>query len=347
MSSTTEQQPPAPPTRAADLPGETLLQMYRDMVEQRRFEEFAARAYGMGRIYGFCHLYIGQEAVSVGTARALDRSKGDILVSAYRIHAQALAMGMQPQAAMDELFGRATGCVGGIGGSMHFFDVPNGFWGGWGLVGQQVPMAVGIAFAQRYRQTGAVTMVMFGDGALQQGAIHEAFNMASVWDVPIVFVLENNRFGMGTAFERVSAIDPPHALAQCYGFEHAAFDGMDVLAATDALTGAVERARATSRPYFLEARCSRFRGHSMSDPGKYRTKEQLEEEKAQDPIPKLERVLVERGVATAEALAELDREVKAKMKEVLANAEAAPWPDPSLIHRYTYASPIAQGGGHG
>jgi len=321
--------------------------MLRDMQTHRRFEESAARAYGMGRIYGFCHLYIGQEALSAGVARALDRDRGDILISAYRIHALALAMGMAPQAAMDELFGRATGCVGGLGGSMHFFDVPNGFWGGWGLVGQQVPMATGVAFGQKYRNTGAVTLVMFGDGALQQGAIHEAFNMASIWDLPIVFLLENNKYGMGTALERVSAVDPPHGLASVYGFEHTAFDGMDPFESHDVLSAAVEHVRATSRPVFLEARCSRFRGHSMSDPGKYRTKEQLEEERAQDPIPKLERFLVERGYATSEQIAEIEKQVKAEMKDVLAKAESAPWPDPALISRYTYASPLGEGGANG
>jgi parallel beta-helix repeat protein len=171
--------------------------MYRDMVEQRRFEEEAGRAYGMGRIYGFCHLYIGQEAVSTGCAHAMQ--KGDIMISAYRIHAQALAMGIPAQEVMDELFGRATGNVQGLGGSMHMFDVEKGFWGGWGLVGQQVPMAVGVAFGQKYRNTGAVTVAFFGDGAMNQGAIHESFNMAAIWDIPIVFVVENNGFGIGLA----------------------------------------------------------------------------------------------------------------------------------------------------
>lgn len=327
-------------TPAAELPKEELVEMYRQMLVQRRFEEHAARAYGMGKIYGFCHLYIGQEAVSTGAAKALDASKNDIMVSAYRIHAQALAMGIEPQPAMDELFGRATGNVHGVGGSMHFFDIENGFWGGWGLVGQQVPLAVGIAFGQKFRKTGGVTMVFFGDGALQQGAIHEAFNMASVWDVPIVFVLENNKFGMGTALERVSAILPANELSKPYNFDNAVVDGMDILATYDAMKSAVETAREKSRPFFLEVRCSRFRGHSMSDPGKYRTKDELAAEKAQDPIPKLAVFLTERGYATDDELNEMDKGIKAEMKQILANADAAPWPDEELIHKYVYSNPV-------
>ena len=327
------------PTRAADLPAADLLRMHQSMVLQRRFEEHAARAYGMGKIYGFCHLYIGQEAISTGCAGAM--AEQDIMISAYRIHAQALAMGLTPQEVMDELFGRETGNVHGVGGSMHFFDPDKGFWGGWGLVGQQVPMATGVAFAQKRRKTNGVVVCFFGDGALQQGAIHESFNMAAIWDLPIVFVLENNRYGMGTAVERVSALAPDaHKMAESYKFEHSAFDGMNLLESYDAFAHAIEHVRSTSRPYFLEARCSRFRGHSMSDPGKYRTKEMLEEEKAADPIPKHEAFLIERGYATAEELAEADKQVKAEMKEVLANAEKAPWPGPEYIDKYVYVDPL-------
>jgi len=327
----------APPS-SDELPPETLLTMYRDMVAQRRFEEAAARAYGMGKIYGFCHVYIGQEAISTGTAHAM--APQDIMVSAYRIHAQALAMGITEDEMMGELFGRVTGSVGGLGGSMHAFDIEKGFWGGWGLVGQQVPMAVGIAFAQKYKKTGAVTVVFFGDGALQQGAIHESFNMAAIWDIPIVFVVENNGYGMGTAVDRVAAIKPMHQMATAYGFAHGAYDGMDVLASYDAMKHAVETVRETGRPIFLEARCSRFRGHSMSDPGKYRTREQLDEEKARDPIPKLESVLVERGIATADELKGIDTETKARIKDVTKRAEEADWPDPSIIDRYVLVDPL-------
>lgn len=325
---------PARPSDALD--ADTLRRMYREMLEQRRFEEAAGRAYGMGKIYGFCHLYIGQEAISTGTAHAM--TAGDILVGAYRIHAQALALGLTADEVMGELFGKATGSVQGVGGSMHLFDREKGFWGGWGLVGQQVPMAVGVAFAQRYQKTGQVVIAFFGDGAMQQGAIHEAFNMAAIWRCPIVFVVENNGYGMGTAIERVSAVQPLHGFADAYGMKNAAFDGMDVLASYDAFHDAITYARTESRPVFLEARCSRFRGHSMSDPGKYRTREQLEEEKNRDPIPRLAALLVERGLMKEEDVAAIDREVKDEMKAVVARADEAPWPDPALIHRYVYAS---------
>ncbi len=319
---------------APSLSSENLLRMYRSMVEQRRFEEEAGRAYGTGKIYGFCHLYIGQEAVSTGCAQAM--KKGDVMISAYRIHAQALATGIPPQEVMDELFGRATGNVKGLGGSMHMFDVERGFWGGWGLVGQQVPMATGVAFAQKYRNSGEVTIAFFGDGAMNQGAIHESFNMAAIWDLPIVFVVENNGYGMGTAVDRVCSVNPMHRLGDSYEIRNWSFDGMEVLASYAAFHEAIEYARANSRPVFLEARCSRFRGHSMSDPGKYRTKEQLEQEKALDPIPRLGAVLRERGLATEAELEAIDAEVREQMKEVARNAAAAPWPDPSLIDRYTF-----------
>ncbi len=330
----------APPSLAA-LPQAELVEMYRSMLTQRRFEEHAARAYGMGKIHGFCHLYIGQEAISTAAAKALQRDKGDLMISGYRIHAMALAMGISPEEAMHELFGRATGNVQGLGGSMHMFDTDKGFYGGWGLVGQQVPLGVGLAFGRKYTNTEAVSMVFFGDGALQQGAIHEAFNMASIWNIPVVFVLENNKYGMGTALERVSALAPAAAsMADAYHFENASFDGMDLEVAYDTLAGAVEKVRETQRPMFLEARCSRFRGHSMSDPGKYRTKDQLEQEKQTDPLPKFASWLQEQGHAQEDALAAMDKEIKANMKQLLKDAEAADWPDASLIDRYVYSNPI-------
>lgn len=323
---------------ASDLSGEQLMTMYRSMVLQRRFEEEAGRNYGMGRIYGFCHLYIGQEAISTGCAMAMQPE--DLMVSAYRIHAQALALGIPAQEVMDELFGRATGNVHGVGGSMHMYDVDRGFLGGWGLVGQQVPMATGFAFSQKYRETSGVTLAFFGDGALNQGAIHESFNMASIWNLPIVFVVENNGYGMGTAVNRVCSVDPMHKLGDSYGMRNMAFDGMDVLASYDAFHDAIEYARAESRPVFLEARCSRFRGHSMSDPGKYRTKEQLEDEKSRDPIPRLAEVLKNKGLATDEELAAIDKQVREEMKQTAKQAGDAPWPDAELIHKYVYVDPI-------
>lgn len=331
----------ADPAAPDALAPETWVEMYRSMLTQRRFEEHAARAYGMGKIYGFCHLYIGQEAISTAAAQALDVSKGDIMVSGYRIHAMALAMGIPPQDAMDELFGRASGNVQGLGGSMHMFDTDKGFYGGWGLVGQQVPMGVGLAFGRKYLNEDAVTTVFFGDGALQQGAIHEAFNMASVWDIPVVFVLENNKYGMGTAIERVSALAPEAAkMADAYHFERDTFNGMDLLESYGTFKKAIDTARETQRPVFLEARCSRFRGHSMSDPGKYRTKDQLQEEKDADPLPKFASWLQDQGFAAEDELTDMDKGIKADMKQVLKDAEAADWPSEDLIDKYVYANPI-------
>ena len=313
-----------------------LLAIYEDMVRQRRLEEALARAYGLGKIYGFCHLYIGQEAISAGTTAALQPD--DIVVGAYRIHGQALSKGISAQEIVDELFGKATGCTGGVGGSMHLFDVDKGFWGGWGLVGQQVPMACGVAFAQRAQKTGKVVVTFMGDGAVQQGAIHESLNMAAIWNLPIVMVVENNHYGMGTAVDRISALNPIHQMAEAYGVAHEEVDGMDVLAMMDVMDRAVRRARETSRPSFIEARCSRFRGHSMSDPGKYRTKEELEAEKAQDPIPKLGAVLQERFGVAADRLEAIDRAAKDEMKQALARAEKAPWPAKEMIFKHIYAS---------
>ena len=316
---------------------EDLLALYRQMVRFRRFEEAAARAYGMGRIYGFCHLHIGQEAIAAALGHALQPR--DLLISGYRIHTLALARGMDDQPAMDELFGKATGCVQGLGGSMHLFDPDNGFMGGWGLVGQQVPTATGLAFAQKYRNANAVTVCLLGDGAVHQGALHESLNLASIWDLPVVFIVENNHYGMGTAVTRVSSLPPIHELGKPYKIDHGEFDGMDLLASLDAISSAVEQTRTTSRPALLEARCSRFRGHSMSDPGKYRTREQLEEEKARDPIPRLAQHLVDNGAATQEQLDAIDQELKEHFKAVVRNAEQAPWPDNELLDAYTHATP--------
>lgn len=329
-------------SRSSDsLSVEDLLAIHKDMVRQRRLEEMLGRAYAMGKIYGFCHLYIGQEAISAGVEAAIKPT--DIILGGYRSHGQALSRGIPSQEITDELFGRATGTTGGVGGSMHIFDVDRGFWGGWGLVGQQVPMACGVAFGQKQLKTGAVTVTFMGDGAVQQGAIHESLNMAAIWNIPIVMIIENNQYGMGTAVDRISAIQPFHRLADAYGIENEAFDGMDVLATYDSVTRAVKRAREESRPTLLEARCSRFRGHSMSDPGKYRTREQLEEEKAQDPIPRFEKVLVERYGVDAALLKQVDDDAKAEMKGCMQAAEKAPWPDPDAMFEHVYEGGAPKG----
>lgn len=314
--------------------------LYRDMLRFRRFEEAAARAYGMGQIYGFCHLHIGQEALAACSGSLL--GDADVLISGYRIHTMALARGMSEEAAMCELFGKAPGCVGGLGGSMHLFDVERGFYGGWGLVGQQVPTAAGIAFAMKYRETGGVTLCFLGDGAIHQGAVHETLNLASIWDLPIVFVVENNHYGMGTAVDRISSLPPLHRLGEPYDIEHRQFNGMDALATWDALQDAIEGARKDSRPRLLEALCSRFKGHSMSDPGKYRTREELEEEKSRDPIPGFASWLREKQWVSEDEFEAWDKEYKDLMKEVLKTAKDADWPDEALADRFVHAE--ADGG---
>lgn len=327
------------PRRSDELSHDQLRELYQQMVRFRRFEEAAARAYGMGKIHGFCHLHIGQEAIAAATGAAT--TPLDLVIGGYRTHTLALARGMSDQAAMDELFGKATGCVQGLGGSMHLFDPDNGFYGGWGLVGQQVPTGAGLAFAQKFRNTGGATLCFIGDGAVHQGAIHETLNLAAIWNLPLVVVIENNHYGMGTAVDRVSSLPPLHELGAPYKIRHHAFDGMDVRETYDALSEAMRIARDEQRPSFLEAKCSRFRGHSMSDPGKYRTKDQLAAERDRDPIPAFGNQLVDLGILTKDDLIAIDNEQKAQMKQVLEAAEQAPWPADDLVYRYVHAD------GHG
>lgn len=325
------------PRHSDALSPDQLRDAYRAMVRFRRFEEAAARAYGMGKIHGFCHLHIGQEAIAAAVGAVYQ--PGDAIIGGYRTHTLALALGMSDQSAMDELFGKATGCVKGLGGSMHFFDPDRGFYGGWGLVGQQVPTAAGFAFAQKYKETGGATMCFIGDGAVHQGALHETLNLASIWDLPLVVVIENNHYGMGTAVDRVSSLPPLHELGAPYKIEHWKFDGMDFQESYNSLFEAMKIARETSRPVFIEATCSRFRGHSMSDPGKYRSKEQLEEERGRDPIPKLGNALVDSGLLDKDALKAIDDAQKDTMKAVLEAAEHAPYPDLELFDAFVHAAP--------
>lgn len=319
----------------ASLNDEQLQSLYTEMTRFRRFEEAAARAYGTGKIYGFCHLHIGQEAISASVGEATRQT--DIVISAYRIHTMALSKGLDEEKAMFELFGRQTGNVHGLGGSMHLFDVDNGFYGGWGLVGQQVPVGTGLAFAQRYQHTDNVVVCLLGDGALHQGAVHESLNLASIWDLPIVYIIENNHYGMGTSVDRISALPPLHRIGESYDIEHDSFDGMDVLKSYDAISNAIAYARDEQRPMLLEGVCSRFKGHSMSDPAKYRTRDQLNEEKSRDPIPQLREQLIEREILTEEQAKSIDDKAKERMKALAKKAEEQPWPDPSILNKYIFA----------
>lgn len=306
--------------------------MLRQMLLIRRFEEKAAEAYALGKIGGFCHLYIGQEAVAVGSLTAL--RDDDYVISSYREHGQALARGVSANAVMAELFGKVTGCSKGKGGSMHLFDVERRFMGGHGIVGGHIPLAAGIAFAIKYRSGDQVCLCYFGEAAVNIGAFHEALNMASVYKLPVIFCCENNRYGMGTAFERVAAVTDVVEHACSYDMAAEFVNGMDVLAVHAATQRAVERARSGGHPTLLEVRTYRYMGHSMSDPlhGVYRTKEEVEEQKKRDPISQLALKLKEEGVLDDARLDALDAEVRAEVEAAVKFAEESPDPDPSELH---------------
>ena len=310
-------------------PGE-LLAFYREMLLIRRFEERAGQLYGMGLIGGFCHLYIGQEAVVVG----MQASAGprDALITSYRDHGHMLACGMDPKGVMAELTGRRSGYSKGKGGSMHMFSRDRNFFGGHGIVGAQVPIGTGIAFAQKYRGDGGVTAAYMGDGALNQGQVNEALNLAALWSLPIVFLIENNRYGMGTSVERASALGDLHRVAEPFGIPSAQTDGMDVIAVRDAGRTAIEHCRAGEGPYVLEALTYRYRGHSMSDPAKYRSKEEVAEMRAEhDPIQNLRTRLIAVGAADEDALKEIDRDIRTVVADAAEFAQNSPEPDPGEL----------------
>ncbi|MGH7699011.1 MAG: pyruvate dehydrogenase (acetyl-transferring) E1 component subunit alpha [Gemmatimonadales bacterium] len=306
--------------------------MLREMLLVRRFEEKAAEAYALGKIGGFCHLYIGQEAVATGVSAAL--REDDYVICSYREHGQALVRGVSAKACMAELFGKATGCSRGKGGSMHLFDVERRFMGGHGIVGGHIPLAAGLGFAIKYRGGDAVSVCIFGEAAVNIGAFHEALNMASVWKLPVIFVCENNRYGMGTAFERVAAVTDVVEHACSYDLAAEAVNGMDVLEVHAAAERAVQRARQSGHPTLLEVRTYRFMGHSMSDPlhGVYRTKEEVEEHKSRDPITLLAERLKADGVVDQPALDALDAEVRAEVEDALRFAEESEDPAPAALY---------------
>jgi pyruvate dehydrogenase E1 component alpha subunit len=305
--------------------------MLRRMLLIRRFEEKTAEAYALGKIGGFCHLYIGQEAVAVGSLSAL--RDDDYAISSYREHGQALVRGIPPGAVMAELFGKATGCSKGKGGSMHLFDAGRRFMGGHGIVGGHIPLAAGIAFAVKYQGGDQVCVCFFGEAAVNIGAFHEALNMASVWKVPVIFVCENNRYGMGTAFERVAAVTDVVEHACSYDMAAEMVDGMNVLTVYEATRRAVERARKGGHPTLLEVRTYRYMGHSMSDPlhGVYRTKDEVEEQKRKDPITQLAEKLKEEKVIDQSALDAMDGEIHAVVEAAVKFADDSPDPDPAEL----------------
>lgn len=302
------------------------LELLRSMLLQRRFEERTAEAYALGKIGGFCHLYIGQEAVSTGTLSVL--RPDDYIITTYRDHAQALARGMTPRAVMAELFGRATGCSHGKGGSMHLFDRNLNFLGGHGIVGAHVPLGTGVAFAIKYRGGDQVCVCFMGESVVNTGAFHEALNMAGLWKLPVVYVIENNRYGMGTSLERASAIHDIYERGAAYNMERGSCDGQDVFAVRAAVQEAVARARTESAPTLLEVRTYRFMGHSMSDAvsGTYRPKSELEEWQKRDPIVLLREHMQQQKELTDDQLHELDEEMKAKVQDAWDFADQSPEP---------------------
>lgn len=321
-----------------DTSDELHLKLYRQMFLIRRFEEEAARAYAQGKIGGFLHLYIGQEPIAVGANAAM--RPDDYMLTTYRDHGLALARGTTARAAMAELFGKATGCSRGLGGSMHFFDREHNMLGGYGIVGGHIPIAVGTAFASKYRGDGRVSMVFFGEGAVSIGDFHEGMSLAALWKLPVVFVCENNEYAMGTPLSRTLSVEDVSLKALGYGMARDRFNVEDVFQVRDRLAEAVERARSTSEPTLVEIRTYRFRGHSMSDPGKYRTKEELEERKKKDVLLRSRADL--EGKGHAEALARIEQEVEDEVADAVRFADESPEPGPELLGPTTYAGAFAR-----
>jgi pyruvate dehydrogenase E1 component alpha subunit len=314
----------------AHAPEADLLGFYRDMLLIRRFEERAGQLYGMGLIGGFCHLYIGQEAVVVGMQAALN--SGDQVITAYRDHGHMLAAGMDPNGVMAELTGRRDGYSKGKGGSMHMFSIEKAFYGGHGIVGAQVSLGTGIAFANKYRNDGKVCITYFGDGAANQGQVYESFNMASLWKLPIVFIVENNQYAMGTSIQRSSSETHLYKRGVSFNIPGEEVDGMDVQAVREAGLRAAEHARSGKGPTLLEMKTYRYRGHSMSDPAKYRSKEEVDEMKARhDPIEHVKKLLIDAGQASEDALKDIDREIRARVSASAEFAQASPEPDASEL----------------
>ena len=320
---TTSENPTASP--------EELLQHYNDMLLIRRFEEKAGQLYGMGLIAGFCHIYIGQDAVVVGMQAAA--KEGDSVVTSYRDHGHMLATGMEAKGVMAELTGRRTGYSKGKGGSMHMFSREKNFFGGHGIVGAQVPIGTGLAFAHKYKEDGGVCMAYFGDGASNQGQVFESFNMAALWKLPVVYVIENNRYGMGTSVKRASSNEELFSRGGAFGIPGVSVDGMDVLAVKEAGAKALEHARSGKGPYILGMQTYRYRGHSMSDPAKYRSREEVSKVRSErDPVDRVRQYILDANAADEDALKKIDADVKAVVSEAAEYAQQSPEPDLSELY---------------
>lgn len=313
---------------------ETYMYWYESMQLQRKFEEKCAQLYGQQKIKGFLHLYIGQEACSSGARSAL--TKDDKWITAYRCHGIPLALGSDPKGIMAELYGKITGCTKGKGGSMHIFDKSVNFVGGHGIVGAQIPLGAGLAFAEKYNKTENLSICYFGDGASRQGALHETFNLAMTWKLPVIFVVENNGYAMGTSVGRTSNVTELYTLGEAYDMPSEPVDGMNVEAVHEAVSRAADRARRGDGPTFLEFRTYRYRGHSMSDPQKYRTKEEVEKYKAQDPIEQVRHSILSKKLGTEADLEAIDAKIKLTVEEAVKFAEESAFPDVSEAYKDVY-----------
>ncbi|MES2388407.1 MAG: pyruvate dehydrogenase (acetyl-transferring) E1 component subunit alpha [Bacteroidota bacterium] len=313
---------------------ETYSSWYEQMQLMRKFEDKAGQVYGQQKIKGFCHLYIGQEACAAGMVSAL--KKGDKYITAYRDHALPLALGSSPNAVMAELYAKQTGSSKGKGGSMHIFDKEVGFVGGHGIVGGQVPLGAGLAFAEKYNGTDNLCVAMMGDGAVRQGAFHEALNMAMTWKLPVIFVIENNGYAMGTSVSRTSNVTELYKLGSAFDMPSFPVNGMSPEDVHHAIAEAAERARSGNGPTLLEFRTYRYKGHSMSDPAKYRSKDELEEYKNQDPIEHVRQILLEKGWATEADLEKVDEKIKDIVNECVKFADESPYPPIEEVYKDIY-----------
>lgn len=318
-----------------DFSRDTYMFWYESMQLMRKFEERAGQLYGMQKIKGFCHLYIGQEACVAGAISAL--TKDDKWITAYRDHAHPLALGTDPKAVMAELFAKETGVSRGKGGSMHIFDKKHNFFGGHGIVGAQIPLGAGIAFAEKYSKTKNLCMCYMGDGAVRQGAFHEALNLAMLWKLPVIFVIENNGYAMGTSVKRSSNVHELYTLGEAFDMPSEPVDAMSVEAVHIAVAKAADRARKGEGPSLLEFRTYRYKGHSMSDPAKYRSKEEVEEYKQRDPVEVVKKSILDKNYASQKDLDEIDQRINQRVEESVKFAEESKYPDPSEALKDIYA----------
>lgn len=330
----TEKKKTSKASSSVKFPKETYMYWFESMLLMRRFEEKAGQLYGQQKIKGFCHLYIGQEACVAGAITALER--GDKYITAYRDHAHPIALGTDPKFIMAELYGKETGVSKGKGGSMHMFDKENNFFGGHGIVGGQIPLGAGIAFAEKYNKTKNLCMTYFGDGAVRQGAFHEALNIAMTMKLPVIFVIENNGYAMGTSVKRTSNVTELYTLGEAYDMPSEGVDAMSAENVHDAVARAAERARNGEGPTLLEFRTYRYKGHSMSDPAKYRTKEEVAEYKGKDPIEQIRKTILDQKFATEDELDAIDKKIKDQVADCVKFAEESSFPSPEEAFKDVY-----------